>query len=81
MASSFVYEYDHGHRPRLSDQEYKALKDVWDVVGAPVGGTPGLLLVGRSQFKRRQEDEREAASAQRAAGDEDAMVWPPPPHT
>lgn len=80
MASSFVYNYDHWHRPRLSDQSYEALKDEWDIVGALIGGMPGLLLVGCSQLKSRREDEQERAAMRRATGDEDETLWPPPPH-
>jgi len=79
MASSIVYQYDHGHRPRLSDQDYDVLKNAWDIVGALIGGAPGLLLVGQAQLKRRREDRREVASARQATGDEDGTVWPPPP--
>ena len=80
MASSFVYNYDHWHRPRLSDQSYFALKGEWDVVGALAGGMPGLLLVGWSQIKSRREDEQERATMRRTTGNEDGTVWPPPPH-
>jgi len=80
MASSFVYNYDFGHRPRLSQQGYETLKDTWDAAGALIGGTPGLLLVGWSQFRRRQEDEQEAAPARQATDNGDETVWPPPPH-
>lgn len=79
MAGGYVYLYRHAREPHLSDQSYDLLKDEWEAVGAFAGGMPGLLLVGRSQFKRRREEGRDAASAQRATGDEDATVWPPPP--
>ena len=79
MASSLVYQYDHGHRPRLSGQSYEVLKNEWDAAGALIGGMPGLLLVGWSQFKSRREDERERATTRRTTGDEDGTVWSPPP--
>ena len=74
MASSLVYQYDHGHRPRLSDQSYEVLKNEWGAAGALAGGMPGLLLVGWSQFKSRREDERERAAMPRTTGDEDRTV-------
>ena len=80
MAGEHVYEYDHRHRPHLSGSSYNALKDEWEAAGSVAGGLPGFLLVGQSKLKRRREDERKAASAQRTAGDEDGTVWPPPPH-
>ena len=79
MASDRVYQYDHWHRPRLSDQSYEVLKNEWDVVGALIGGTPGLLLVGWSQIKSRRENKQERATVRRATGEEDEAVWPPPP--
>ncbi len=60
MASSFVYNYDHWHRPRLSDQAYTSLLNGSEALTALACGMPGLLLVGWSQIKNRREQEQAA---------------------
>ncbi len=78
MSSSYIYVYDHGHRPRMNGQEYNALLDGGEVVAALMLATPGFIRGGWSQRRDRQK-EREKLQAGQRANVQDDTVWPPKP--
>lgn len=77
MAGSFVYHYDAAHTPHLSHQSFRATLNLWEAVGAIIGGAPGLLLVEWYQLRKRQKGQQEGARVRKTA--DDGTVWPPPP--
>jgi hypothetical protein len=78
MASSYIYVYDHAHRPRMSNQAYMTLLHGGELVAALLSATPGFILVGWSQLKDRLK-EREKLQARQLASSQDNTIWPPPP--
>ena len=78
MSSSYIYVYDHGHRPRMNGQEYNALLDGGEVVAALILATPGFAWVLWSQLKAWHK-EHEKIQALQPLGTNDNTIWPPPP--
>ena len=75
MASSFIYNYDHAHRSRMSDHSYATLLNGGEIAAALVCAVPGFVWVGWSQLRDRRK-EQEAKKIQSVRDD---TVWPPPP--
>ena len=75
MASSYIYVYDHYHRPRMSDQAYMTLLHGGELAAALIFATPGFAWVGWSQLK----DQRKEREKLQARQQQDDTVWPPPP--
>ena len=78
MASSFIYNYDHWHRPRWNQQEYADTLSYGELAAAVICAVPGLAWVLWSQLKDWRK-EREKAQTLQAASMSDTTVWPPPP--